>query len=106
MDLVLFQGVIADSVKFYEQRKEPLEFKYSNGKHGVRLIKLPMSMNNNGTVTPKFKPCIGEKIACFGDEEEATHDIVNTLIDYMINNHKIIFEEKLRERQLTPKNNE
>jgi hypothetical protein len=67
LDLVLFQGVIADSVKFCELQNEPLEFKYGNGKHGVRLIKLPMSMNNNGTVTPKIKPCIDEIIACFGD---------------------------------------
>ena len=94
MDLVLFQGVIADSVKFCEQRKEPLEFKYGNGKHGARLIKLPMSMNSNGTVTPKVKPCIDEIIACFGDEDEAAHNIVDTLLDYMIQNHKIIFEEE------------
>ncbi len=103
MDLVLFQGVIADSVKFCELHKEQLEFKHGNGKHGVRLIKLPMSMNNNGIVTPKIKPCIDEIISSFGDEEEAAHDIVDTLLEYMINNHKRIFEDKLQEKQLTPK---
>ncbi len=95
LGLVLFQGVIADSVKFCELHKEPLEFKYGNGKHGARLIKLPMLNNNNGTVTPKIKPCIDEIISSFGDEEEAAHDIVDTLLEYMINNHKTIFEGKL-----------
>lgn len=43
MDLLLFQGVLANSVRLCDYHQEPLGFTYSNGKHGVRLIKLPMS---------------------------------------------------------------
>ena len=43
LDLLLFQGMIHDSVKYCDTNNEPLQFQYSNGKHGVRLIKLPMS---------------------------------------------------------------
>ena len=39
----MFQGMIHDSVKYCDMHNKPLQFQHSNGKHGVRLIKLPMS---------------------------------------------------------------
>jgi hypothetical protein len=36
LDLQLFQGMIHDSVNYCDMHKEPLQFQYSNGKHGVR----------------------------------------------------------------------
>jgi hypothetical protein len=50
LDLQLFQGMIHDTVKYCDMHKEPLQLQYSNGKHGVRLIKLPMSKGNDGRV--------------------------------------------------------
>ncbi len=55
LDLQLFQGMIHESVKYCDMHNEPLQFQYSNGKHGVRLIKLPMSKGNDGRVTPNIK---------------------------------------------------
>jgi hypothetical protein len=55
LDLQLFQGMIHDSVKYCNMHNEPLQFQYSNGKHGVRLIKLRMSKGNDGRVTPNIK---------------------------------------------------
>ena len=60
LDLQLFQGMIHDSVKYCDMHNEPLQFQYSNGKHGVRLIKLPMSKGNDGRVTPNIKKCVDE----------------------------------------------
>jgi hypothetical protein len=55
LDLQLFQGMIYDLVKYCNMHNEPLQFQYSNGKHGVRLIKLPMSKGNDSRVTPNIK---------------------------------------------------
>jgi hypothetical protein len=43
LDLQLFQGMNHESVKYCDMHNEPLQFQYSKGKHGVRLIKLPIS---------------------------------------------------------------
>jgi hypothetical protein len=51
LDLQLFQGMIHDSVKYCDMHNEPLQFQYTNGKHGVRLIKLSMSKGKDGRVT-------------------------------------------------------
>jgi hypothetical protein len=44
LDLQLFQGMIHDSVKYCDMHNKPLQFQYSNGKHGVRLINLPRNI--------------------------------------------------------------
>ena len=40
LDLQLFQGMIHDSVKYCDMHNEPLQFQYSNGKHGVHGNKI------------------------------------------------------------------
>jgi hypothetical protein len=55
LDLQLFQGMICESVTYCDMYNEQLQFQYSNGKHGVCLIKLPMSKGNDGRVTPNIK---------------------------------------------------
>jgi len=55
LDHQLFNGMIDESVRLCSALNEPLQFQYQNGKHGIRLIKLPMSKSNSGTVTPNIK---------------------------------------------------
>ncbi len=63
LDLQLFQGMIHDSIKYCNMHNKPLQFQYSNGKHGVHLIKLPMSKGNDGRVTPNIKKCVDEMLS-------------------------------------------
>ena len=55
LDLQVFQGMIHESVNYCDMHNETLQFQYSKGKHGVRLIKLPMSKGNEGRVIPNKK---------------------------------------------------
>ena len=105
MDLLLFQGVLADSVKLCEYHNESLSFTYSNGKHGVRLIKLPMSKNNRGEVKPNIAACIDELLSVAEEAEaEVGEDYVaDLLLNYLLKKHKTKVLEKLRERKLIPK---
>jgi hypothetical protein len=63
LDCQLFHGMFDESVRLCATLNEPLQFQHQNGKHGIRLIKLPMSKSNSGTVTPNIKKCINEMIA-------------------------------------------
>ncbi len=63
LNIQLFQGMIHDSVKYCNMHNKPLQFWYSNGKHGVHLIKLPMSKGNDGRVTPNIKKCVDEMLS-------------------------------------------
>jgi hypothetical protein len=47
--------MIHESVNYCDMHNKLLQFQYSNGKHGVRLIKLPMSKGNDGRVIPNIK---------------------------------------------------
>jgi hypothetical protein len=108
MDLLLFQGVLSDSVRLCDYHQEPLGFTYSNGKHGVRLIKLPMWENNCGEVKPNIAACIDELLSVVGestiDDGGVDEDfIADLLLDYLLNKHQTRVMEKLRERKLIPK---
>ena len=108
MDLLLFQGVLAESARLCDYHQEPLGFTYSNGKHGVRLIKLPMSKNNRGKVIPNIAACIDELLSVVGEstigEGDVDEDCVaDLLLDYLLNKHQSRVIEKLRESKLIPK---
>ncbi len=55
LDCQLFNSMIDESVRLCAKLNKPLQFQYQNGIHGVRLIKLPMSKSNSGTVIPNIK---------------------------------------------------
>ena len=61
---------------------EPLQFQYSNGKHGVHLKKLPMSKGNNGRVIPNIKKCADEMLSVVSEDvrDDANDIVVNLLI--------------------------
>ena len=105
LDHQLFNGMIDESVRLCSALNEPLQFQYQNGKHGIRLIKLPMSKSNSGTVTPNIKTCIHEMIAVFDEaDQDGAHDVVvDTLLDYLVKNNRTKLMEKLRERRMVPK---
>jgi hypothetical protein len=58
LDCQLFHDMIDETVRLCAKLNEPLQFQYQNSKHGIRLIKLPMSKSNRGTVTPNIKKCL------------------------------------------------
>ena len=47
LDCQLFNGMIDESVRLCSALSKPLQFQCQNGKHGIRLIKLPMSKSNS-----------------------------------------------------------
>jgi hypothetical protein len=78
LDLQLFQGMIHDSVKYCDMHSEPLQFQYSNGQHGVRLIKLPMSKGKDGRVTPNIQKCVDEMLSAVSEDfKDDENDIIN-----------------------------
>jgi hypothetical protein len=105
LDCQLFNGMIDESVRLCAKLKEPLQFQYQNGKHGIRLIKLPMSKSNSSTVTPNIKKCIDEMLSVFGDTNiDGVHNVViDTLLDYLVKSNRTKLMEKLRERKMIPK---
>jgi hypothetical protein len=105
LDLQLFQGMIHDSVKYCDMHNEPLQFQYSNGKHGVRLIKLPMSKGNDGRVTPNIKKCVDEMLSVVSEDvrDDANDIVVDLLLDYLLKSNKSKLMEKLRERKMVPR---
>ena len=81
LDLQLFQGMIHDSVNYCNMHNEPLQFQYSNGKHGFHLIKLPMSKGNDGRVTPNINKCVDEMLSVVLENvREDANDIVVDLL--------------------------
>ena len=105
LDLQLFQGMIHDSVKYCDMHNEPLQFQYSNGKHRVRLIKLPMSKGNDGRVTPNIKKCVDEMLSVVSEDvrDDANDIVVDLLLDYLLQSNKSKLMEKLRERKMVPR---
>ena len=105
LDLQLFQGMIHESVKYCDMHNEPLQFQYSNGKHGVRLIKLPMSKGNDGRVTPNIKKCVDEMLSVVSEDvrDDANDIVVDLLLDYLLKSNKSKLMEKLRERKMVPR---
>ena len=71
---------------------ESLEFQYPNGKHGVRLIKLPMSWSNNGRVTPNIKKCIEELLSAIGSDDDAAaqENAFDIILDYLVNDEVLL----------------
>jgi hypothetical protein len=102
LDLQLFQGMIHDSVKYCDMHNERLQFQYSNGKHGVRLIKRTMSKGNDGRVTPKIKKCVDEMLSVVSEDvrDDANDIVVDLLLDYLLKSNKSKLMEKLRERKM------
>ena len=82
LDLQLFQGMIHESVNYCDMHNKLLQFQYSNGKHGVRLIKLPMSKGNDGRVTPNIKKCVDEMLSVVSEDvrDDANDIVVNLLL--------------------------
>ena len=104
LDMISFQGVLSDMVKWCEKFNEPLQFNYANGKHGARLIKLPMSKSNSGVVKPNIQKCIDDLIACIDDREDANVVVIDILIDYLLSKkNKTKTIKNLSERRLVPK---
>jgi hypothetical protein len=105
LDLQLFQGMIHESVKYCDMHNEPLQFQYSNGKHGVHLIKLPMSKGNEGRVTPNIKKCVGEMLSVVSEDvgDDANDIVVDLLLDYLLQSNKAKLIEKLHERRMAPR---
>ncbi len=68
LDLQLFQGMIHESVKYCDMHNKPLQFQYSNSKHGVCLIKLPMSKGKDGRVTPNIKKFVDEMLSVVSED--------------------------------------
>jgi len=98
--------MIDELVKLCTKLDEPLQFQYSNGKHGIRLIKLPMSKSNSGRVTPNIKKCIDEMLSIFVDDNDrdgANDVVVDMLLDYLLKNERTKLMEKLRKRKMVPK---
>jgi hypothetical protein len=104
LDLQLFQGMIYDLVKYCNMHNEPLQFQYSNGKHGVRLIKLPMSKGNDSRVTPNIKKCVDEMLSVVSEDvrDDANDIVVDLLLDYMLKSNKSKLMEKLHKRKIVP----
>jgi hypothetical protein len=105
LDLQLFQGMIHDSVKYCDMHSEPLQFQYSNGQHGVRLIKLPMSKGKDGRVTPNIQKCVDEMLTVVSEDfkDDADDIVVDMLLDYLLQSNKAKLIEKLRERKMVPR---
>ncbi len=105
LDLQLFQGMIQESVKYCEMHKESLQYQYGNGKHGVRLIKLPMSKGNDGRVTPNIKKCIDEMLSVISEDvkDDANDIVVDLQLYYLLTSNKTKLMEKLCERKMVPK---
>jgi hypothetical protein len=105
LDCQLFNGMIDETVRLCAKLNEPLQFQYQNGKHGIRLIKLPMSKSNRGTVTPKIKKCIDDMLSVFDDNDKDVADdvVVDTLLDYLLKSNRTKLMEISRERKMVPK---
>ncbi len=96
--------MIDETVRLCAKLNEPLQFQYQNGKHGIRLIKLPMSKSNRGTVTPNIKKCLDDMLSVFDDNDKDVADVVDdTLLNYLLKSHRTKLMEKLRERKMVPK---
>jgi hypothetical protein len=77
LDHQLLQGMSSELVKLSTKLSEPLQFQYQNGKHGIWLIKLPMSKNNSGIVTHNIKKCIDGMLLVFDDDnKDGVHNVV------------------------------
>ncbi len=105
LDLQLFQGMIHDSVKYCDTHNEPLQFQYSNGKHGVCLIKLRTSKGNDGRGTPNIKKCVDEMLSVVSEDvrDNANDIVVDLLLDYLLKSNKSKPMEKLCERKMVPR---
>ncbi len=105
LDCQLIQGLIEKLVKLCTKLNEPLQFQYRNGKHGIQLIKLPMSKSNSGIVTPNVKTCIDETFSVFDDNNRdgAQEVVFDMLLHYLVKSNRTKLMEKLRERKMVPK---
>jgi len=105
LDLQLFQGMIHDLVKYCDMHNKPLQFQYSNGKHRVCLIKLPMSKGNDDRVTPNIKKCVDEMLSDVSEDvrDDANDIVVDLLLDYLLKSNKAKLMEKLYERKMVPR---
>ncbi len=96
-DCQLFWGMIHESVKLCTKLNELLQFQYQNGKHGIWLIKLPISKSNHGIVTPNIKKCMDEMLLVFNDNDgDGARDIVvDVLLDCLVKSNRTKLMEKL-----------
>jgi hypothetical protein len=105
LDCQLFWGMIHESVKLCTKLNEALQFQYQHDKHGIWLIKLPISKSNRGIVTPNMKKCMDEVLLVFDDnDDDGAHDIVvDVLLDYLVKSNRTALREKLHEQKMVPK---
>jgi hypothetical protein len=105
LECQLFQGMIDESVKLCTKLDELLLFQYQNGKHGIWLIKLPMSKSNSSIVTPNIKKCIDEMLLILDDNNKySAYDVFfDVLLNYIFKSNRTKLMEKLRERKMVPK---
>ncbi len=105
LDFQLFQGMIHESAKYCDMHNELLQFQYSIGKHGVHLIKLPISKGNDGRVTPNIKKCIEEMLSVASEDvrDDANDSVVDLLLDHLLQSNTAKLIEKLCERKMVPR---
>ena len=94
-----------DSVKYCDMHNKPLQFQYSNGKHGVCLIKLSMSKDSDGRVAPIIKKCIDKILPVVLEDvrDDANDIVVDLILDYLLKSNKAMLMAKLCERKMVPR---
>ena len=101
--------IISETVALCKMKKEPLQYMHSNGKHGVRLIELPITLSKDGTeVQPNINRFLDEQllpaININTEKEKAKNDITEVLLEYLMDNsRRQRLMEKLCEMGLVPK---
>jgi hypothetical protein len=95
--LLVFQSLLRSLLRTCTKLNEPLQFQCQNGKHGIWLIKLPMSKSNHGIVTPNIKKCMDEILSVFDDDNDngARDIVVDVLLDYLVKSNRTKLMEKL-----------
>ena len=100
LDRALMEGVLKETQEVANKHNQPWGFQYENGKHGARLISLPMSKTHDGKVKPNIERCILDMVTIVGDEYK--DDVGDILLDYLLKHHKTKTLESLRDRKMIP----
>ncbi len=105
--MVHFQRVIKHCYTYCKETGESLQFTHSNGKHGVRLVELPIQRLERGRLTPNASRCLDAMLSVCEEycdvDSDVEDDIFDHLIDYLLKRNREKMLLKLCERQLIPK---
>jgi hypothetical protein len=107
LNMVHFQQVIKDCYTYCKETGQSLQFTHSNGKHGVRLVELPIQRLERGRLTPNASRCLDAMLSVWEEycdvDSDVEDDIFDHLIDYLLKRNREKMLLKLREHQLIPK---